>query len=538
MLIENEYIKLNKIDKISARVIFLLFILAICIILNHLISYIFAFIYFIVSSYNIKKILNEKPKKFYNHTEHIKSINIDKNYIEIIKIDNQSKLYNKEDLKKIIIDINLGNATFGQWYSDTLIYKLIIKFEIDNEQQYRLETYKYKNINPNLKLYVIATLMRCPRNTTNEEEPDYYGEVGEEIFKYGVLKNKYELKLITKEEFDKESQSLLKKISYCYKDFENRRAINLTLLLKFLEVSKTLADFLVIPQDDSAPFGYTRMDNDVVKNKIKELSLNVNVYAGSDEVGMVVIARAIKDDLGITPEIEIVYPQEECKSIIPMYEDTELQITLSKQLDTVGFKTSLNSNLKLYMNYPTKNMVNMGSKPSDGYEERNLPQFVNNIVSDIKNGKTVLLCDGAYGNGGEELVLKLIQEQTSLFNLGSYAGWNTSSNTLGTVLAQGMLIALFGKRKIDNDFLALRVFEDIGYCGAVRWYIWHEVVDKYGYSYYDIGEKDGIIAKIIKENLNNYMEENFKEIFSKYKLTKCISPWHRIFEIELEVSKK
>lgn len=426
---------------------------------------------------------------------------------------------------------------------DTLLYGGLVPSRLHNLS---LETLlnrlqiltQIKTINPNLKLYVIATLMRCPRNTTNEEEPDYYGEVGEEIFKYGVLKNKYELKLISKDEFDKESQSLLKKISYCYKDFENRRSTNLILLLKFLEVSKTLVDFLVIPQDDSAPLGYTRMDNDVVKNKIKELSLNVNVYAGSDEVGMVVIARAIKDDLGITPEIEIVYPQEECKSIIPMYEDTELQITLSKQLDTVGFKTSPNSNLKLYMNYPTKNMVNMGSKPSDGYEERNLPQFVNKLVCDIKNGGTVLLCDGAYGNGGEELILKLIQEQTSLFNLGSYAGWNTSSNTLGTVLAQGMLIALFGKRKIDNDFLALRVFEDIGYCGAVRWYVWHEVVDKYGYSYYDIGEKDGIIAKIIKDNLNNYMEANFKEIFSKYKLTKCISPWHRIFEIELEVSKK
>ena len=54
-----------------------------------------------------------------------------------------------------------------------------------------LKTIKEKN--SRLKIYAFSLVMRCPSYSTDDEEPDYYGKVGLEIFLYGQNEHKYAL---------------------------------------------------------------------------------------------------------------------------------------------------------------------------------------------------------------------------------------------------------------------------------------------------------------------------------------------------------
>lgn len=74
------------------------------------------------------------------------------------------------------------------------------------------------------------------------------------------------------------------------KDYLDRRAFNGSFNIRTLDlVEDGTIDFLIIPQDDSAKYGYTAMDQKTVRAKIDEKVLNdrVILYPGADELGMV-----------------------------------------------------------------------------------------------------------------------------------------------------------------------------------------------------------------------------------------------------------
>ena len=50
-----------------------------------------------------------------------------------------------------------------------------------------------KAINPNARIYAFALIMRCPKYSSADEEPDYYEFCGEEIFRTGQTKHKLQL---------------------------------------------------------------------------------------------------------------------------------------------------------------------------------------------------------------------------------------------------------------------------------------------------------------------------------------------------------
>ena len=58
-----------------------------------------------------------------------------------------------------------------------------------------------KEENPALKIYAFALVMRCPRYSSADEEPDYYADCGKEIFLTGEAEHKHKLGLICEEEY-------------------------------------------------------------------------------------------------------------------------------------------------------------------------------------------------------------------------------------------------------------------------------------------------------------------------------------------------
>lgn len=115
--------------------------------------------------------------------------------------------------------------------------------------------------------------------------PDYYELYGKEIHHIGRLTH---LEKLGMGDADELSELKAKVDPAALKDYLDRRAFNGSFNIRTLDlVEDGTIDFLIIPQDDSAKYGYTAMDQKTVRAKIDEKVLNdrVILYPGADELG-------------------------------------------------------------------------------------------------------------------------------------------------------------------------------------------------------------------------------------------------------------
>lgn len=427
---------------------------------------------------------------------------------------------------------------------DMLLYGGIVPSRLhalaEGELKSRLSLVRtLKAENARLKIYAFALIMRCPSYSSDDEEPAYYAHCGREIFLTGQIEHKLRAGLISPEEYAKTKREYASKTAGCLDDFLARRNTNLNLLYAVLDLAgEKIIDYLVIPQDDSAPCGYTAMDRARVDGYRRERGIFAENYPGADEVGMALTARAVNEAKGASPKVAVYYAAERGKEIVPLYEDRPLRVSVKAQIRAAGCQFTADgegADLLLFVNVPSRGMADIGGEAGAGYRERNLPLFAERMARAVNDGKAVLAADVAYCNGGDAEWVKLISEKTSFFSLGGYAGWNTSSNTLGTVVAQGVLFYHYGNTPAHRAFLAERAYEDVGYCGHVRGKVCGTKLKELGLDWFHTDGVDGEIARTVKRELTDYLQGLLPEVAEAYKITNCTMPWSRMFEVALTV---
>jgi hypothetical protein len=451
---------------------------------------------------------------------------------------------NVEALEKFLLE-SAAEADSFVLSLDMLLYGGILPSRLHHASEEELTErlsviQKIKAVNPAAKIYAFALIMRCPRYSSSDEEPDYYEHCGEQIFRTGQVKHKRELGMID----DAEAERLLAEYAAFtgehLADFEHRRKVNRNMLIKIIKLLGKGIDFLVIPQDDSAEFGYTSMDREAIKKVISEGLSEVAMYPGADEVGMTLLARAACDYKGVSPKIECIFAHENNPNLVPLYEDRPLGQTLPHQIQSAGgiqVAEGESSDIRLFLNYPASEHREVFEEPSQGYAARNLPLFCQKIASSVAEGRVSALADGAYCNGGDKEILQLLQSQMPLSGLSAYAGWNTSSNTLGTVICQAIFVFLFGDNHHHKRFLAERICEDVGYCGYVRSLVTNRYLPSMGYNYFDAGEAEGEVASLVRRELEAFIGQYFPTVWEEYKISVCRMPWRRMFEVDLSLEE-
>lgn len=409
----------------------------------------------------------------------------------------------------------------------------------------RLETVReLKRQNPVLKIFAFALIMRCPSYSSADEEPFYYDFCGREIFLTGQIKHKKALGLIGEKEAEEALRAYGEKTGEYLADFEHRRQVNRDLLEKILTQYRDCFDTLVIPQDDSSAYGYTTVDREHLKQVAAQAGQGeVPMYPGADEVGMTLLARAACALMRREPAVRTVYAHEKAPELVPLYEDRPVGMTVPVLLRTSGCRVLDDMNtgqipdFTLYLNYPAKDHLEAGQEPNEGYKMRDLPGFCAQIAADVREGKLAAVADGAYCNGGDAEFVRMLSRQISLTELAAYAGWNTSSNTLGTAVCQAVFAWLFGKSGQLELFTAQRLYEDVGYCGAVRREV-TGLIGPMGFGYFDAGETDGAVAQLVRQRLDSYMEQLLPGIARRYEIDRCRMPWKRMFEVELTLKPR
>ncbi|MBB6020147.1 hypothetical protein HNR77_001208 [Paenibacillus sp. JGP012] len=433
---------------------------------------------------------------------------------------------------------------------DTLLYGGIIPSRLHglkpDELDARLEQLReIKRRYPQLKLYAFQLIMRCPQYSLSDEEPDYYADWGREIFRKGFIGHRLELGIATDEEIRELADIDLRLPAAVLQDYLGRRAVNIEANKQALELVRDgVIDFMIVPQDDSAPYGHTAKDQEKVRARIMtlDLELKVYMYPGADEVGCTLLARMLNMAEGRRP---LIYPRLSAVQgafVTPLFEDRFFYETLKYQILAAGgliASSAAEADLVLLVSTPGETMAEAVSQHHAYFSydiHRNLMDLVEYGSYLLRHKKMpVAVADVGYANGGDQKLVKMLRQKNMLFDLAGYAGWNTSSNSLGTVISQAMIYLHCGRTQEHLDFLALRYAEDVCYCSVVRGELSDGPVQEMGYGKYELDGPRGRVAARVQERLSEELAVRIDSPEGSVKITDCYMPWNRMFEVGLSV---
>lgn len=424
---------------------------------------------------------------------------------------------------------------------DMLLYGGLIPSRLhhlsEKEVNERLDiVHQIKNINPHIKIYAFHCIMRAPSYNSSEEEPDYYEDFG-----YALFRRKYLLDYQKRHGLSQEELLELKSIHIprdIIDDYEWRRDFNTQMNLKVIDYLKNGdIDFLVIPQDDSSPYGYTSLSQKKVVDEVKKshLEQQVMIYPGADEVSMSLFIRAYHEYYHLEPKVYPFYASVLGPTIVPKYEDRPMFESLKSHIRVCRAKmvdTPQEADLILAINSPGKIMqesfVDEVEKDISYTSYRNLLDFAYKIKDYLQEGYQVALCDSAYSNGGDYQLIEYLDHLNILDQLISYAGWNTNCNSLGTTLAQ----SFFGR---NQKHLCYRIIEDVFYQTIVRKQIIDCDLIELGLSYYDFKDQQDIVENRILNQLQAYYDSLNMSHHYPVHIQRIWMPWKRMFEIGMEI---
>lgn len=413
--------------------------------------------------------------------------------------------------------------------------------EISDLKKLAITIREIREANPKMIIYAFQCIMRCPSYSSNDEEPDYYENSGELIHQAGEALHRSRLGLCKSGQL----KAVLKKIDKAdLTDYVSRRERNRALNYQMISYVKDgLIDLFVIPQDDSAAYGYAAMDQQDVREQIMKegLQSKILMYPGADEVGLTLLSRMVNTMTGKKPKVYVKYASEGAKSVLPIYEGSSLENTIRYQILAAGCQRADSyetADIILAVTAPAEKIEEAVNQPSSarGYcVERCLPELIDFISERVKEGKIVSIADNAYGNGGELQLIRMLDRCGLLDKVAGYAGWNTSANTLGTAIAEGVQFYHFGRTQVNHEFLMERYVEDAGYCAQVRWQV-NEMLPKYGMNYFNVAEENGTVSNLVRDGLVQFISDYMPSVASQIKLEKVWMPWRRMFEVGLQIS--
>jgi len=164
-----------------------------------------------------------------------------------------------------------------------------------------------------------------------------------------------------------------------------------------------------------------------------------------------------------------------------------------------------------------------------GVADKNTKAFADKVQSYLDQGKKVIVSDSAYGNGADNALVKELFRRGLAYKVAAYGGWNTSGNTLGFALAQGMESPYYEGNAV-KDLLTVRYLDDWAYQANARMdvyknVIWPNHMPNSGFT----PEQKRIAEEAIKESITRVAEPVLGDAVRDYDFK---LPWSRMFEVQ------
>lgn len=375
---------------------------------------------------------------------------------------------------------------------DTLIYGGLIPSrrgkETLDELKSRLVVLKEILKEKNSKIYATSSIMRISNNNFNEEEKEYWNQYGKKIFEYS-----YNLHKNGNAQTDVPSEILMDYLKTRNRNFEVNK-----IYLKYQK--EGLFDTLVFSKDDCAQYGLN------VKEAQELQNMGGFTKTGADEIPLSLLSRVINKTIKIYPK----FLEPDYKNLISNYEDVSVEESVKGQIELAGCEVcndEHNADLILYVNnFKDKQGEIVMGVDTQSFEGKFTPVQKPYMIADVR-----------FANGGDNsFVGELFKNKLDDKYFYGYSAWNTTANTLGSLIC-GAKFKYCAQKYNKENFKKLQItrfLDDWAYQANVR----------------------QMLKKTDENELSLLMKEFepivFDVLHSKFDV-KYSYPWHRLFEAEI-----
>ena len=396
--------------------------------------------------------------------------------------------------------------------------------------------------NPNLPLYVFATIMRTPSvgmvSNTDAKSYTYYYK---QIFRYTVLTDKDETDKLTNAE-QKEFEQLKKEIpAYALEDWFGRRAKNYDANKYFVDLTKAdTFQYFLAGGDDGARYSQTHLESRHLSEYGKPLGKEkLQVMSGADELGMLMISRAINNDLHHVPFIAIGYNAGKGGETFPTFSNEKISDALEGAIFSIGgirVTNPANADLVLAVNtFPNGKTKSADNKKNKSKPHSGIGPYMKMLKGYLKNNYPVGVVDIATSNGSDNALMKRLKNENLQFKIRSYSGWNTATNSAGFLIGAGVLTNYMNDADIYS-LLMTRYLDDWAYQSNVRTQInngliWTIPGDGHAWG---LGTRQEGLEKLASDLTADFAKKNIR--LPRGYVLKNIQvnfPWSRTFEAEV-----
>lgn len=380
---------------------------------------------------------------------------------------------------------------------DTVAYGGLISSrrcpETFEEIRKRIDTLKEVLEEKECKIYAFSSIMRISNNNYNEEEKEYWSKWGKKIFEYSYNIDKTGGSGGFTHDIPPEILD----------DYIETRRRNFEINKIYLEWQKQgLFDTLIFSKDDCAEYGFN-----VQEGKFLE-KMGGYTKTGADEIPLSLLARAINQPIKICP----IFLEPDEKELVSNYEDVPVEKSVFSQIELAGGKVSdeNNADILLYVN----NFV-------DHQGEIVMKVDTKNFDKTFKTPDTpYMIADVRFANGSDNGFVKaLLENKISDDKFFGYSAWNTTANSLGSLICAAK-VKFSAKKYNKNNFEKLQItrfLDDWAYQANVRQDLTSPNKEKL-----NTGMKN------FEGTVKGFLDTDFNAEYSY--------PWNRLFEVEIELN--
>lgn len=295
-------------------------------------------------------------------------------------------------------------------------------------------------------------------------------------------------------------------------------------------------DRIVIGQDDAGPVGLHVKDVHALRRSVSALQIGgrASIEPGADELGLVLVARALARQTGWTPRVAVRYSTPNGASTQDPLEYAPVRVTIDALVALCGgVRDDTHPDVTLYVRVPQT------SRTQDA-------RLLEALQADIARRRSVALVDLTFLTGSYDAQAAFVQRLIGAGiagKLDAYSGWNTTANSTGIALGEAVAAGV-GRRSGRYDprahaaFMLDRYIDDYLYHDIVRqrvdaaltargitahWYLapdlWRETDEK------------------VRAAITPLARDLLHRIYPQYRAATLYIwlPWPRTFEIESEI---